>query len=135
MKAAISTDGGFVSAHFGRCPSFTIVDIENGKVSKKEVIDNPGHHPGFLPQFLREKGVSCIIAGGMGGRAVQLFAEQGIEIIVGVSGPVDEIAKSLSAGVLRGGESLCKPGAGKGYGLDKTVCDHTDGEKHQGGGC
>ena len=28
MKIAISTDGDFVSAHFGRCPSFTIVDIE-----------------------------------------------------------------------------------------------------------
>ena len=32
MKIAISTDGDFVSAHFGRCPEYTILDIENGKV-------------------------------------------------------------------------------------------------------
>ena len=31
MRVAISTDGDFVSAHFGRCPSFTIIDIENDK--------------------------------------------------------------------------------------------------------
>ena len=43
MRIAVSTDGDQVSAHFGRCPSFTIVEIEDGKVSKKEVVDNPGH--------------------------------------------------------------------------------------------
>jgi len=31
MKIAISTDAGFVSAHFGRCPSFTIAEIEEEK--------------------------------------------------------------------------------------------------------
>ena len=30
MRIAISTDGSSVSGHFGRCPSFTIVDIEDG---------------------------------------------------------------------------------------------------------
>jgi len=45
MKAAISTDAGSVSAHFGRCPDFTIVDIENGKILYKEVVENPGHQP------------------------------------------------------------------------------------------
>ena len=49
MKIAISTDGGYVSAHFGRCPSFTIMEVEDSKLVGKEEIDNPGHHPGFLP--------------------------------------------------------------------------------------
>ena len=26
MKVAISTDNGYVSAHFGRCPEFTILE-------------------------------------------------------------------------------------------------------------
>ena len=30
MKVAISTDNDQVSAHFGRCPLFTIIDIEDG---------------------------------------------------------------------------------------------------------
>jgi len=29
MKAAISTDPVSVSVHFGRCPTYTIVDIDN----------------------------------------------------------------------------------------------------------
>jgi predicted Fe-Mo cluster-binding NifX family protein len=129
MKIAISTDSGQVSAHFGRCPEFTIVEIEEGAVKNKEIIPNPGHHPGFLPQFLHDRGVSCIIAGGMGPRAQTLFAEKGIETIVGISGNIAEVVRSILAGTLKGGESLCKPGAGKGYGVEKTECDHPEEEK------
>ena len=126
MKVAISTDGDAVSAHFGRCPCFTIVEVEDGKVIGREVIDNPGHHPGFLPQFLNKKGVSAIVAGGMGQRAVDLFAEAEIKVVVGVSGKIEKIVEKLQNGTLEGGESLCKPGLGKGYGLDKTECDHPE---------
>ena len=129
MRIAISTDGTAVPMHFGRCPSFTIVDIENGSVTGKETIDNPGHEPGFIPQFLHERGVNCIIAGGMGMRASGLFAELGIKAVLGVSGQVDEVIEKLLKGTLVGGESLCTPGAGKGYGLDKTECDHPDEEE------
>ncbi|MFZ6017802.1 MAG: NifB/NifX family molybdenum-iron cluster-binding protein [Nitrospirota bacterium] len=47
MRVAISTDGNFVSEHFGRCPSFTIIEFNDGQIIKKEVIQNPGHQPGF----------------------------------------------------------------------------------------
>ena len=128
MRIAISTDADYVSAHFGRCPSFTIVDIEDSKLIKKEVIDNPGHHPGFLPQFLHQRGVSAIIAGGMGGRASGLFAQQGIQTILGISGSIDEVIDKIIKETLEGGESLCKPGSGRGYGLDKTECEHPEEE-------
>ena len=128
MRIAISTDGDFVSSHFGRCPSFTIVDVENNKLTRKQVIDNPGHHPGFLPQFLHEKGVNLIIAGGMGQRATMLFSQAGIETMVGVSGSIDEVIDGILKGTLKGGESLCKPGSGKGYGVEKTECNHPNDE-------
>lgn len=124
MKVAISTDGNNVSAHFGRCPSFTIIDFNDGALINREVIANPGHHPGFIPTFLHEKGVTSIIAGGMGTRAKMLFDEMRIETIVGVSGKIEDVIKQILEGTLEGGESLCSPGAGKGYGLDKTECDH-----------
>lgn len=124
MRVAISTDGEFVSAHFGRCPVFTIIDIENGKVTNKTEVENPGHQPGAIPLFLHEKGVNCIIAGGMGQRATMFFAEYNIQAIVGISGKIGDVIEQLKKGTLEGGESLCKPGAGKGYGLDKTECDH-----------
>ncbi len=124
MRVAISTDGDSVSAHFGRCPSFTILDIDNNKVTNRQVLDNPGHHPGAIPKFLHDNGVKCIIAGGMGMNAVNFFNQFGIEIVVGISGAIDDIIKKLEAGSLEGGESLCNPGDGKGYGIDKTACDH-----------
>ena len=129
MKIAISTDTGFVSAHFGRCPSFTIAEVEGGKVLKVEEINNPGHQPAFLPNFLAERGVKYIICGGMGNRAQMLFAEKKITPVIGVTGKVKEVIDKFVQGKLEAGESFCKPGAGKGYGLEKEECDHPN-EKH-----
>ncbi len=120
MKIVISTDGEFVSAHFGRCPAFTLVETEENKLVNKKIIANPGHHPGFLPSFLAEKGVEYIICGGMGQRAQSMFAEKQIKSVVGVQGKVDETIDKLLKGQLKGGESLCQPGKGKGYGIPKT---------------
>ncbi len=132
MKIAISTEGELVSAHFGRCPSFTTLEIEGNKLVKKEVIDNPGHHPGFLPEFLKERGIKCIIAGGMGQRAQGLFTEAGIETIVGIEGEIDGVIKKVLDGTLEGGESLCNPGVGRGYGVERT--DATiKGKEYKGG--
>ena len=127
MRIAISTDGELVSPHFGRCPTFTIIDIDGGKVVKRETFDNPGHRPGFIPQFLYEKGVKCIVCGGMGRRASGFFSEYGIQTILGITGRIEEVLEQIEKGVLEGGESLCKPGSGKGYGLDRNECDHQEG--------
>lgn len=107
MKVAISTDQGYVSAHFGRCSSYTIVEIREGKILGREEIPNPGHQPGFLPQFLSEKGVSCIITGGMGQRAQGLFAQKNIEAIIGVQGAVEDVIQKFVNQELEQGEDLC----------------------------
>ncbi len=126
MKIAISTDGNIVSPHFGRCPQFTMVEIREGKVSEKKVIDNPGHHPGFLPQYLSEQGVGCIIAGGMGMRAQQLFQEAAIDTILGVEGSIGRAIEKILDGSLQGAKSMCSPGEGKSYGIDKSECNHKE---------
>ena len=110
MKIAISTDNGRVSAHFGRCPSYTIVDIEDGRIVGRLEISNPGHQPGFLPRFLADKGINAIIAGGMGPRAVELFCDNNIEVFVGISGPIDEVIEDFVAGNIVSGESSCTHG-------------------------
>lgn len=126
MKIAVSTDGALVSAHFGRCPEFTLFEIDDGKAVSKEVVQNPGHEPGRIPQFLHERGVVLIICGGMGMRAKMIFEELGIKSVVGVTGKVEEIAENFAGGALQGGESLCSPGAGKGYGVEKSECSHPE---------
>ena len=131
MKVAVSTDGTRVSEHFGRCPSFTIAVVEGGRVLEEEVIDNPGHHPGFLPEFLRKRGVDWIVAGGMGARARELFGQHDIETVLGIGGEVSVVLAQLAAGTLAGCDNLCQPRAGKGYGVDKSVCDHgEEGHSH-----
>ena len=108
----------------GRCPHFTIVELDGGEIVNREIIPNPGHHPGFLPQFFAENGVSAIIAGGAGHRTQMLFKEKNIQLIVGISGTVEETLDKLCKGELKDRESLCRPGAGKSYGVDKTECEH-----------
>jgi predicted Fe-Mo cluster-binding NifX family protein len=107
VKVAISTDMGYVSAHFGRCASYTIVDIEEGKVVNREEIPNPGHQPGFLPQYLSDRGVNVIIAGGMGPRAQGLFAQKNIESLIGVQGPIDDVITKFIDQEIEAGEDLC----------------------------
>ena len=124
MKAAISSDNKYVSAHFGRCPYFTVIEIIDGKIAEQWKLDNPGHSPGLIPEFLHKEGINYIIAGGMGNRAQMFFEEYGIKTILGVSGPIENVIKQLEEGTLVGGESLCSPGSGKGYGVEKSVCDH-----------
>ncbi len=121
MKIAISTDNNVVSTHFGRCPHFTIVDIADGRVQNKATIENPGHSPGFLPKFFVDKGVECIIAGGMGVRAQSLFVQYGIETVVGVTGEVDSVIQRILNGTLEGGESLCDRASDKHH-----ECSHHD---------
>ncbi|NPV71433.1 MAG: dinitrogenase iron-molybdenum cofactor [Firmicutes bacterium] len=107
MKIAVATEGINVSPHFGRCPEYTLFEIENGEVKSRTIIPNPGHEPGFLPGYLGQLGVSCIIAGGMGPRAQALFSEQKIETVTGVYGSVEKAVAQYLAGTLERGESAC----------------------------
>ena len=108
-KIAVATEDKQVAQHFGRCPSYTIAMVEDGRIVSQEVIANPGHEPGFLPGYLGQRGVEVIIAGGMGPRAEGLFAQHGIETVVGAYGPVVRAIQAYLAGAID---------------LDANVCDH-----------
>ena len=130
LKVAISTESGMVCAHFGRAPEFTFVTIEDNKVIKREVFPNPGHSVGSIPQFVNAQNANYMIAGGMGPRAVQFFNQYGIEVIVGVVGKVDDVIDKILNGTLEGGESLCSPGVGKGFGVEKIHTEADDNHEH-----
>src|SRR4030042_3145801 len=110
MKIAVSTERGYVSAHFGRCPAYTIVDSQEGRIIKREEIPNPGHQPGFLPVYLSQMGVNAIIAGGMGPRAQGLFAEKNIQTLIGVQGAADEGIEKFLRQELDAGEDCADTG-------------------------
>ena len=41
-----------------------------------------------------------------------------------ISGKISEVVQELLKEMPKSGESLCKPGQGKGYGIEKAECDH-----------
>ncbi|MCL5278161.1 MAG: hypothetical protein M1517_10380 [Deltaproteobacteria bacterium] len=124
IRVAIATDDNFVSPHFGKCQMYTLVDIEDGRIVNKEVVENPGlegHQPGVIPRFLHEKGANFIIAGGMGPRAVNFFNEFGIQTVVGVSGDIDHTLEKFMAGSLQAGRNL----------HELYEHDHEHGQSHE----
>jgi len=85
MRYALPVIGGTVASHFGHCEQFALieVDVESKHIIKKELVDSPGHEPGFLPRWLAEQGVALVIAGGMGSRAQRLFRQSNIMVVTG----------------------------------------------------
>jgi len=107
MKIAVASDNEMVTEHFGHCANFNIFDTENNQIVKSESIADPGHRPGFLPNFLNDMGVKVIISGGMGGGAIDIFNEKGIEVIVGAKGPAKAAVEQYLQGMLQSTGSVC----------------------------
>jgi predicted Fe-Mo cluster-binding NifX family protein len=115
MKIAVASEGTMVSGHFGHCEGFTLYDVNNKEVTGKTFVLNPGHRPGYLPVFLKEQNADVIIAGGMGETAQELFAKNGIEVVVGAQGNADEAVKHFVAGNLKSTGSVCTEHAHEGH--------------------
>jgi predicted Fe-Mo cluster-binding NifX family protein len=97
---------GSLSAHFGRCPYYTLVDIDGDRVSEVNIVENPyydNHIPGAVPEFIKSKNAHVMIAGGMGPRAIDLFNQFGIEAVTtGAQGIIDDILSAYLRGEIQG---------------------------------
>lgn len=107
MKIAVASTGNTVAEHFGHCPNFTVYEIDGGKIITRKSIPNPGHRPGFLPNFLGDLGVAVIISGGMGGGAVDIFNERNIEVVTGARGDAEAAVLGYLNGTLKSSGSIC----------------------------
>ena len=110
MKIAIPVAHGKLFSHFGHCPAFAIIDVdeEAKSIISQTEIPSPPHEPGLLPAWLAEKGVNIIMAGGIGARACDLFTEKNIKVISGV--PTDSpeaIVQIYLDGKLETGANIC----------------------------
>ncbi len=124
MKIAVARTGSQVSGHFGHCEDFLIVTAENGTVVTENSVTNPGHKPGFLPNFLGDMGVNVIIAGGMGSGAADIFAVRNVEVVTGASGDAHAAVEAYLKGGLKSTGAIC------------TEHHHEHGHEHgHEGGC
>ncbi len=112
MRIAIPLADGKLAMHFGHCEKFSLVDVdaETKAILKKEEVVPPPHEPGLLPRWLGELHTDVILAGGMGQRALQLFAQNGVKVVVGApaESPEDLVSAYLNETLQTGG----------------NVCDH-----------
>ena len=121
MKIALPVENGLLCGHFGHAPQFAIVSVEEGRVTGSEIRTPPPHEPGVLPRWLKELGVSHIICGGIGARAVELLNQSGIEVIAGIGqDDPSRLVEALLRGELKGATG---PTCG-GHGHGKGQCQH-----------
>lgn len=107
MKIAVASEGKMVAGHFGHCEGFNIFTVKDNKISNHEFLQNPGHRPGFLPNYLNDLGVNVIISGGMGGGAIEIFNEKGIQVVTGASGNAEDTVIKFLDGKLKSTGSVC----------------------------
>ena len=108
MRIAIPCAEGRLALHFGHAAEFALVDVADGQVSSVTMAAPPAHAPGVLPRWLAEQRVTVVIAGGMGSRAQDLFAQAGIQTVIGApSLPPAEVAAQYLAGTLAAGDNIC----------------------------
>ncbi len=107
IKIAVASENVKVAEHFGHCINFNIFEAENNQIIKSESIANPGHRPGFLPNFLNDMGVNVVISGGMGGGAIEIFNEKGIEVITGATGEAKAATVAYLKGTLKSTGAVC----------------------------
>ena len=85
IKIAIPISEGRLFPSFGKATEFAIFHIQNQQIIKKEILHPPSHAPDVLPDWLHDLGVSVIIAGNIGSKAMENFRAKGTTVITGSS--------------------------------------------------
>ncbi len=127
MKVCIPTNGSrgldeTVGEHFGRVPTYTIVDLDENDV---KVIPNDSHHMGgrgYPPELLTKEGVNVMLCSGLGKRAISMFSDFGITVYIGASGTVKDAIEAFKNGSLRKAneENACQEHTFRGQGKHKN---------------
>lgn len=100
VVAIPTSDRTTVDVHFGHTKEFALYTIENGTVTQVDYITPPEHQPGLYPRFLAGEGAECIITGGMGQKAITLFKQHHVDVILGASGDLETNIKEFLQGRL-----------------------------------
>ncbi len=123
MKIAVTSTGPTlddnVEARFGRCPYFLIIDTDTMQL---EAIENPnialGGGAGIQSaQLMSEKGVTVVLTGNCGPNAFNVFGQAGVQVIVGVSGPVRSAVEQFKTGAF---SSASGPNVASHFGTSAT---------------
>jgi predicted Fe-Mo cluster-binding NifX family protein len=110
MRIAIPTAEGRLCSHFGHCEQFAFIDVDEKTkaIVDRRMLTPPPHEPGVIPRWVAAQGATLVLAGGMGGRAQDLFAQRGIAVVTGAPClPPEELVGQYCAGTLQTGANGC----------------------------
>lgn len=97
-KIAVPVDeNGVLDAHFGHCKYFALVETKENSIISQNLVTPPPHEPGVIPRWIAEQGVTDVLAGGMGQKAIQIFNYNNVNVFVGAP---KQTAKELAQGFL-----------------------------------
>jgi predicted Fe-Mo cluster-binding NifX family protein len=103
IQIAIPVAEGVFSEHFGGARQFVIYegDARTRRLRNCRLLNAPEHKPGSLPQWLEQQNVDVIVASAIGGRALIMLANAGIEVLLanGDNDPL-KLASAVLAGEL-----------------------------------
>ncbi|MEI6049965.1 MAG: NifB/NifX family molybdenum-iron cluster-binding protein [Bacteroidota bacterium] len=111
MKIAVPvTIENQIDSHFGHCESYGVFTISE----KKEIVEmkSVGSPQGCgcksdIASVLASDGVTIMLAGGIGGGAINVLNNSGIEVIRGCSGDATEVVKLYLSGLVEDSGSSC----------------------------
>ena len=111
--AIVSENGKTISQHFGRATQYIVVNVENGKITSKEIRQKSGHHD-FAHSGQGEQ--ECCGVHGYGAGAEDKHAS--------MAQSIQDCSVLLAGGMGWGAyESL------KSYNIEPVVTDETDADK------
>ena len=107
-KIGIPVDGKNLHGHFGGASMFKFYFIEDNKVVDTEKLVPPPHHPGVIPRWIADQGVTDVILGGVGQKAVAILEHFNIKVTKGVGEyEADKVIEDYLAGTLEASEENC----------------------------
>jgi len=112
MKIAVPvTKTNQIDSHFGHCESFGVYTVSDKKeISEIKSVNSPEGCgcKSDIASVLASDGVTVMLAGGMGGGAINVLNNSGIEVIRGCSGDATEIVKLYLSGLVEDSGNSCQ---------------------------
>jgi predicted Fe-Mo cluster-binding NifX family protein len=112
MKIALPTHDTNIDDHFGHCEYFTIFTVDGNKqILTEEIVESPkgcGCKSNIV-DTLSAMGVTTMLAGNIGGGAVSVLNNHGIEVIRGCSGNVKAVTQQWLNGTVADSGTTCHP--------------------------
>jgi predicted Fe-Mo cluster-binding NifX family protein len=126
MKICIPvTTDNTIDDHFGHCEFYSVFTVsEKGEITDTETIESAQGCgcKSNIASVLAEKGVTVMLAGGIGGGAINVLNNWGIEVIRGCSGNAADVVKLFAAGKIDDSGISCQQH--EQHQGDEHVCKH-----------